>query len=69
MLAIKILLSYRSLVNIELLQYSICNLKYSISKVTTLRFNNVSNYDYNCTIKEEFERQFKSSRKRSLKDC
>ena len=44
-------------VNIEVLQYSICNLKYSIPKKTA--FNNKGfNYDYNFAIKEiaeEFE--------------
>ena len=48
-------------VNIEMLQYSICNLKYSIPTVTTLILNNGSNYDYNFTIKdlaEEFEGKF-----------
>ena len=37
---------------------SICNLKYSISKETTLLFHNTSNYDYHFIIKEvaeEFE--------------
>ena len=34
---------------------SICNLKYSISKETTLLFHNTSNYDYHFIIKEAAE--------------
>ena len=32
--------------------YSICNSKYSVPKKTPRVFNNESNYDYNCIIKE-----------------
>ena len=43
--------------NIDVLQYSICNFKYSIPKENTLRFNNGSKQDFKFTI-EEFKRQF-----------
>ena len=41
--------------------HSICNLKYSVPKQSTIAFHNGSNYDYHFIIKElaeEFEKQF-----------
>ena len=39
--------------------YSICNSKYSVPKKTPRVFNNESNYDYNCIIKELGKEFFK----------
>ena len=41
--------------------HSICNLKYSVPKKTSIAFHNVSNYDCHFIIKklaEEFKKQF-----------